>query len=95
MLIQTKSQKELILAGAARFNSKPKAGVAFLEEKGLIYNDVSSETSKARSLASFLKGCTRLDKRLLGDYISRPANIDILKEFIGLFDFENARLIWT
>ncbi|KAF8630385.1 hypothetical protein AX15_002943 [Amanita polypyramis BW_CC] len=88
-LIQTKSQKDLILAGAARFNSKPKAGVAFLEEKKLIYNDLSPEVSKARSLATFLKGCTRLDKRLLGDYISKPENIDILKAFIGLFEFKN------
>ncbi|PFH49117.1 hypothetical protein AMATHDRAFT_148392 [Amanita thiersii Skay4041] len=84
-LIQTKSQKELILTGAARFNAKPKTGVAFLEEKKLIYSDGSP---KAQSLAAFLKGCTRLDKRLLGDFISKPENIDLLKAFIGLFDFK-------
>ncbi|KAF8350870.1 Sec7-like domain is implicated in guanine nucleotide exchange function [Amanita rubescens] len=88
-LIQTKSQKELTLTGAARFNAKPKTGVAFLEEKKLIYNDLSPEISKAHSLARFLKECTRLDKRLLGDFISKPENIDILKAFIGLFDFRN------
>jgi brefeldin A-resistance guanine nucleotide exchange factor 1 len=90
-LIQTKSQKKLILTGAARFNAKPKAGLAFLEENKLIYADLSPEVSKSRSLAIFLKGCTRLDKRLLGDYISKPDNIDILKAFIGLFDFKNVR----
>ncbi|KAG6909836.1 hypothetical protein DXG01_015109 [Tephrocybe rancida] len=86
-LIQTKSQKKLILTGAARFNAKPKPGIAFLEENKLIYNDLSEEVTKARSLASFLKSCTRLDKRLLGDYISRPDNIELLEAFIGLFDF--------
>lgn len=90
-LLQTKSQKKLILTGAARFNSKPKTGLAFLEENGLIYADLSLETSKARSLATFLKGCTRLDKRLLGDHISKPENIEILKAFMGLFDFKNVR----
>ena len=90
-LLQTKSQKKLILTGAARFNSKPKTGLAFLEENGLIYADLSPETSKARSLATFLKGCTRLDKRLLGDHISKPENIEILKAFMGLFDFKNVR----
>ncbi|RDB21501.1 hypothetical protein Hypma_011417 [Hypsizygus marmoreus] len=89
LLIQTKSQKKLILAGAARFNAKPKSGVAFLEENKLIYTDLSPEVSKAQSLATFLKGCTRLDKRLLGDFISKPDNIDILRAFIGLFDFKN------
>ncbi|KAF5386877.1 hypothetical protein D9615_001681 [Tricholomella constricta] len=88
-LIQTKSQKKLILTGAARFNTKPKSGIAFLEENKLIYTDLSEEITKAHSLASFLKGCTKLDKRLLGDFISKPDNIDILKAFIGLFDFKN------
>ena len=88
-LLQTKSQKKLILTGAARFNSKPKTGLTFLEENGLIYTDLSPEISKAQSLATFLKGCTRIDKRLLGDYISKPENIEILKAFIGLFDFKN------
>ncbi|KAG6854954.1 hypothetical protein C0991_009777 [Blastosporella zonata] len=86
-LIQTKSQKKLILTGAARFNAKPKSGITFLEENRLIYADLSEEVTKARSLASFLKGCTRLDKRLLGDYISKPDNIELLEAFIGLFDF--------
>ncbi|KAF8078137.1 hypothetical protein FPV67DRAFT_1464319 [Lyophyllum atratum] len=88
-LIQTKSQKKLILTGAARFNAKPKTGIAFLEENKLIYTDLSDEITKAHSLASFLKSCTRLDKRLLGDFISKPEHIDILKAFIGLFDFKN------
>ncbi len=71
------------------FNNKPKNGLTFLEENGIIYNDISEDVSKAKSLASFLKGCTRLDKRLLGDYISKPENIEILNAFIGLFDFKN------
>ena len=78
-----------MLTGAARFNAKPKNGLAFLEENKLIYNDLSPEMTKPRSLATFLKNCTRLDKRLLGDFISKPDNIDILKEFVELFDFKN------
>lgn len=88
-LLQAKSKKQLILAGASRFNAKPKSGVAFLEENNLIYADLSPEMSKARSLAKFLKGCTRIDKRLLGDFISKPDNLDILQAFIGLFDFKD------
>ncbi|KAG5645886.1 hypothetical protein DXG03_005033 [Asterophora parasitica] len=88
-LIQTKSQKKLILTGAARFNTKPKSGIAFLEENKLIYTDLSEEVTKARSLAAFLKSCTKLDKRLLGDFISKPDNLDVLKAFVGLFDFKN------
>ena len=87
--MRSKSQKQLVLTGAARFNTKPKAGLAFLEENGLIYADLSTEVSKDRSLATFLKNCTRLDKRLLGDFISKPDNLELLKAFIGLFDFKD------
>lgn len=90
-LLQTKSQKKLILTGAARFNTKPKTGVAFLEENNLIYHDLSPNVSRELSLAKFLKSCTRLDKRLLGDFISRPDNIEVLKAYIGLFDFHDVR----
>ncbi|KAJ3741888.1 hypothetical protein DFH05DRAFT_1503047 [Lentinula detonsa] len=88
-LLQTKSQKKLILTGASRFNTKPKTGLAFLEENGLIYADLSDKVDKPLSLAKFLKSCSRLDKRLLGDFISKPDNLDVLKAFIGLFDFKD------
>jgi brefeldin A-resistance guanine nucleotide exchange factor 1 len=84
--MQSKSRKKLVLTGAARFNTKPKAGIAFLEENKLIYAD---QLSQDQSLATFLKGCTRLDKRLLGDFISKPDNIKVLKAFIELFDFKD------
>jgi brefeldin A-resistance guanine nucleotide exchange factor 1 len=90
-LMQSKSRKKLVLTGAALFNSKPKAGLTFFEENQLIYTDLSPEVTRAQSLAKFLKGCTRIDKRLLGDYISKPDNIEVLKAFIGLFDFKNVR----
>lgn len=93
-MLSLKAQKKLLLAGTARFNIKPKVGLAFLEEKGLIAT--SSETGspseenaskRARTIASFLKKSPRLDKKLLGEYVSRKENSDILKEFINLYDF--------
>ncbi|PWN47694.1 Sec7-domain-containing protein [Violaceomyces palustris] len=85
-LAEQKSRKASILEAASRFNAKPKDGLAYLEEEGLI--DASGEkVPREQSIASFLKDCPRLDKKLLGDYISRPANADVLDAFIGLFDF--------
>ncbi|EKM55633.1 uncharacterized protein PHACADRAFT_121344 [Phanerochaete carnosa HHB-10118-sp] len=85
-LRQTKSQKKLVLTGVSRFNAKPKTGISFFEENKLIYTD--PDEPRAKSLAVFLKNSTRLDKRLLGDFISKPENIDILKAFISLFGFK-------
>ncbi|OJT08688.1 hypothetical protein TRAPUB_414 [Trametes pubescens] len=85
-LRHTKSKKRLILTGAARFNAKPKTGLAFLEENKLIYSDPNEP--RPLSLAKFLRNSARIDKRLLGDFISRPDNIEVLKEFLKLFDFK-------
>lgn len=94
-LLQNKYRKKLVLTGAARFNSKPKLGLAFLEENKLIYSDLSPEVSRAKSLATFLKSSTRLDKRLLGDYLSKPDNLELLREFMNLFDFKDVTYFFS
>ena len=92
-LHNSKSRKRLGLTGASRFNTKPKVGLSFLEENKLIYSDLSDGLTRPQSLAKFLKGCTRLDKRLLGDFISRSENFDVLKAFVGLFDFKDVSAV--
>ncbi len=64
-------------------------GLAFLEENGLIYSETSDNVSRPKSVAKFLKSCAWLDKRLLGDFVSHPENTEVLREFIGLFDFRD------
>ena len=88
-LLDSKSRKRLVLIGAQKFNAKPKIGLSFLEENNLIYTDLSDDIDRSKSLAKFLKDCTRIDKRLLGDFISRQENSELLEAFIGLFDFKN------
>ncbi|CDO70750.1 hypothetical protein BN946_scf184798.g65 [Trametes cinnabarina] len=84
-LQHAKSTKKMVLTGASLFNTKPKNGLAFLEENKLIYTDTNEP--RPLSLARFLKNSARVDKRLLGDFISRPENIDVLRAFMSLFDF--------
>ncbi|KAH7342067.1 hypothetical protein B0J17DRAFT_715209 [Rhizoctonia solani] len=106
-LLHTKSRKLLVLTAAQKFNEKPKKGVAFMLENGLVdpkveeASDTPAEKSDGptqtenerpkradpKSLAHFLKSCPRLDKKMLGEYISHLDNPELLKEFIGIFDF--------
>lgn len=83
----TKDRKRILLAGAVRFNTKPKLGLAFLESNGLLTNVPGPERSKA--IASLLKSTPKLDKTMLGDYLGRPENVEVLRAFIGLFDFKD------
>ncbi|GAA5978631.1 hypothetical protein JCM5350_002459 [Sporobolomyces pararoseus] len=77
---RSKSNKQVLLEGAAAFNLKPKVGIQFLEEHGVITKDPAS-------LANFLKTTPKLDKKLLGDFISRPDQIEVLKSFMQSMDF--------
>ena len=81
------------MTAASRFNAKPKVGLSFLEENKLIYADVSDPADRPKSLARFLKNCGRLDKRVLGDFISRPEETEVLRAFISLFDFKDVSMI--
>jgi brefeldin A-resistance guanine nucleotide exchange factor 1 len=111
-LLHTKSQKLLVLTAAQKFNEKPKKGVAFMLENGLVEPKVEEESKETteelvqsekdkpkradpKSLAHFLKNCPRLDKKVLGEYISHLDNPELLKEFIGLFDFHEVSAVAT
>lgn len=90
-LAKDKDRKAVLIAGIEQFNVKPKVGLEYLRKNGVIVPDDGPGTDEdrmRRATARFLKSSSRLDKRELGDYISRPDQIELLKEFIGLFDFK-------
>ncbi|CEQ40773.1 SPOSA6832_02437, partial [Sporobolomyces salmonicolor] len=87
----SKANKRTLLEGAAAFNLKPKVGIQFLEDHGVIYAE-DPPIPRAESLARFLKTTPRLDKRLLGDFISRPDQVEVLRAFMQLVDF-NGKII--
>ncbi|WVF70575.1 hypothetical protein IAT40_005367 [Kwoniella sp. CBS 6097] len=92
VLTGQKSRKGVLLTGAQMFNTKPKTGIAYLEKEGVIVPDAnaggSDEDKRNMAISKFLKSSSRLDKRELGDFISRPDQLGLLKAFIGLFDFK-------
>ncbi|KAL4402001.1 GDP/GTP exchange factor for ARF [Malassezia pachydermatis] len=83
--MRTQRQRKRLLAdGAAAFNHKPKDGIAFLEREHVL---AAREPERAKTLARFLKDSALVDKRLLGDYLSRAENRAVLTAFLDLFDF--------
>ncbi|KAJ3208352.1 GDP/GTP exchange factor for ARF [Dinochytrium kinnereticum] len=86
-VLNTKHRKRILREGAERFNTKPSDGITFLQANGFLPDPVDPA-----SLASFLKSTPRVNKKLLGEYIAKPSNIDLLKAFIQLYDFKGKRL---
>lgn len=86
-LQEQKNRKQIIIKGAAKFNESAKAGLAFLASQGIIAN-----LEDPKSITRFLKGTTRIDKKVLGEYISKRSNDAILDAFMDLFNFTGQRV---
>ncbi|KAI5212196.1 Sec7-domain-containing protein [Aureobasidium subglaciale] len=86
-LREQRTRKQIIIRGAAKFNENPKSGLAFLASQGVI------ETMEdSMSITRFLKGTSRIDKKVLGEFISKRSNEVILDAFLDLFDFTGQRV---
>ncbi|KAJ8060514.1 hypothetical protein OCU04_010835 [Sclerotinia nivalis] len=86
-LREQKRRKKIIIQGTMKFNENAKAGIAFLASQGII-----DDPKDAKTVANFLKGTSRVDKKQLGEFISKKGNEPILEALIDSFDFENKRV---
>ncbi|KAK4999865.1 GDP/GTP exchange factor for ARF [Elasticomyces elasticus] len=87
MLRQRRALKQIIIRGTTKFNENPKAGIAFLASQGVI-----EDPNDPHSITKFLKGTTRIDKKILGEFLSKKTNDHILNAFMELFDFAGQRV---
>ncbi|KXJ95211.1 hypothetical protein Micbo1qcDRAFT_115600 [Microdochium bolleyi] len=84
-LNEQRRKKTAIIKGTDKFNKKPKDGLGYLQEHGII-------DGTPASVASFLMNTTRVSKAVLGDFLSKKGNEDYLGEFMNLFDFKDKRV---
>ncbi|BFZ59800.1 GDP/GTP exchange factor for ARF [Saitoella coloradoensis] len=87
VLLRQRERKQTIIKGASIFNEKPKDGIKYLAEQGIV-----EDASDPKAIAAFFKATTRINKALLGEYLAKPANKDTLYAFIDLFDFHDMRI---
>ncbi|KNC98965.1 uncharacterized protein SPPG_05921 [Spizellomyces punctatus DAOM BR117] len=81
-----KARKRVLKEGTDRFNDNPKEGLKFLQAHNFLPDPLDAE-----SLARFLKTTASVNKKLLGEYLSKPKHVDVLKAFVGLYDFGDKR----
>jgi brefeldin A-resistance guanine nucleotide exchange factor 1 len=86
-LCEQRLRKQIIIRGATKFNENPKAGLSFLASEGII-----KSTQDPLSITRFLKGTSRIDKKVLGEFISKRSNEAVLDAFLDLFDFTGQRV---
>lgn len=86
-LREQRRRKKIIIQGVSKFNENPKAGIAFLHAQGII-----KDPKDAKSVAALLKGTARINKKVLGEFISKKGNEAILEAFLDNFEFKGKRI---
>ncbi|KAL3427355.1 Sec7 domain-containing protein [Phlyctema vagabunda] len=86
-LREQRRRKKVVIKGASRFNENPKSGLAYLNSQGIIPN-----ANDATALAAFLKGTSRISKKMLGEYISKKGNEPILEALMDQYEFHGKRV---
>ncbi|KAL0274869.1 UNVERIFIED_CONTAM: hypothetical protein PYX00_002898 [Menopon gallinae] len=86
-LMAVKRKKKLLTSGTEQFNIKPKKGIQFLQEHHLLSTPLDPQ-----EVVHFLRENPRLDKKMIGDYISNRTNLEVLDAFVKSFDFSDTRI---
>lgn len=86
-LIAKKSRKRLLATGTDLFNQSASKGILFLQEHKLLHDPLIPE-----EIVAWIRENPRLDKRMIGDYISNRKHSAILDAFVRSFNFKDTRL---
>ncbi|RZC32907.1 Sec7 domain containing protein [Asbolus verrucosus] len=86
-LMMRKNIKKWLPTGTEHFNHKPKKGIQFLQEHGVLKTELDTH-----EIALFLKENTSLDKKMIGEYLGNRSNVTILDAFLKTFDFADMRI---
>lgn len=87
-LEERKMRKEVMETGIVLFNRKPKKGVQFLQEKGML-------TQEPENIAKWLHEDDRLDKNMIGDYFGEndESSKQIMCAYIDQMEFSKMDIV--
>lgn len=87
-ILANKMRKKSFINCTELFNEKASRGVEALYNE----NFLKDPNDKKELAEFFFQKSTRLNKKVLGIYLSNPNNKDLLSEFMHMFDFSGLRV---
>lgn len=84
--LEAKAHKRLVIHATEAFNQNPSDGIKVMVSSGLIPNE------EPESVVEFLRKSGRINKKVLGEFVSKAKNAKYLDYFMKSYDFENKRL---
>lgn len=89
-LLAIKTNKRWLALGTEKFNENPREGIAKLTEHGLLGGTPGNPDPE--KVAKLLKENPGLDKKAIGEYISKKENKSVLNCFVHNFNLKNMRI---
>ncbi|XP_060605825.1 Golgi-specific brefeldin A-resistance guanine nucleotide exchange factor 1-like isoform X2 [Ruditapes philippinarum] len=86
-LYALKQRKRVYQTGTEYFNQKPAKGIAYLQEQGMLSDPLDPE-----EVVNFIKENPKIEKKMLGEYITKRNNSKLLEVFVKSFHFEDLRI---
>ncbi|ODQ78960.1 hypothetical protein BABINDRAFT_25156, partial [Babjeviella inositovora NRRL Y-12698] len=87
-LVLDKVQKKEFVQCTKTFNVKPKQGLALFAQKGFV-----NSTEDLDGIAELLfHKAGRLDKKVMGEFLTRRENAELFQKFMSLLDFSGLRV---
>lgn len=88
-LSNVKNKKRVLSQGTELFNQRPEKGIQYLQENGIL-----NSVLDPKEVVLFLRENPGLDKKMIGEYISKKKNVEskILQNFVESFDFTGLRV---
>ncbi|XP_058806216.1 Golgi-specific brefeldin A-resistance guanine nucleotide exchange factor 1-like [Phymastichus coffea] len=89
-LLEMKTRKRWLAIGSEKFNENPREGIAKLMENGLLGGIPGH--ADPNEIAKLLRENPTLDKKAIGEYLSKKENTNILHSFVHSFNLQNTRM---
>lgn len=88
-LLEIERKKAILAQGIDLFNKHPERGIQFLQEHKILRTLGDANDVDANEIVLFLREHPLLDKRVIGEFISKRKNTKILKAYVNSFNFVN------
>lgn len=88
-LKSVRNKKRLITQSTDLFNSSATKAIQFLKDNKIFSQDPDVFN---KQLIEYLKETLALDKKIIGEYLTKRNNTEILEQFVESFSFTNLRI---
>lgn len=84
-----RTKKRLIIQSTDLFNSSPSKAIQFLKDNKIFSQETVLYNAQ---LIEYLKDTQLLDKKIIGEYLTKKKNLSILEQFVDSFNFNGLRI---